>query len=197
MLDNFIYEPPGLEVIITRILGTTAISPYYRKFVKEIEAIKGDRILDYCSGSGEISRLIMKTGLIDKLVYADVSKKWLRTAEKKLKSFTNTQKEYFNNYDYSFGNKEFDKIIVHFVLHDLPSSKYKIIIKNLFGALKENGTLIIREPMGDRHGVDILRLINSLESINELNFSYDFGCILAGNKILDVRCNYKRKGIKR
>lgn len=52
------YEPPALEIWLTRTLGATVLSPYYRGFVRRLGLRGDERVIDYGSGSGVLSRHI-------------------------------------------------------------------------------------------------------------------------------------------
>lgn len=175
MQDKYVFEPTQLEILITELIGNTLAKPYYCKFVENLKIEAYDKVLDYCSGSGIISKKISKQLKQGQLVYADVSEKWLIHAAKKLKYNKNTRGEKIRNFQGKISGGEYDKIFVHFSLHDFPKEYLLLVINQLAENLKTTGRLHIREPISSKHGIQLHEVVNLLEHTKKLSYEY---CII-------------------
>ena len=54
-MQHSTYEPAPLEITLTRALGPTVLSSYYRSFVQTLNLRGDERVLDFGSGSGVCS----------------------------------------------------------------------------------------------------------------------------------------------
>ena len=172
MKYEYIFEPSQMEITITELAGNTLAKPYYRKLAEKLGAAVDDKVLDYCSGSGIIAKEILKRLGQGQLVYADVSEKWLLHAAKKLKHNKNAMREKIRDFQGKISGGEYDKILVHFSLHDFPKEYRLLIINQLVANLKLTGRLYIREPLSITHGFQLHELINLLEYTKKLSYEY-------------------------
>lgn len=78
------YEPSLAEIVLTNAMGNTLMHPYYMSFVKGLDIKPFDTVLDFCCGSGIISRKIARLLPEGHLVCADVSQKWLLNTQEKV-----------------------------------------------------------------------------------------------------------------
>lgn len=172
MKENYAYEPSRMEVLITSLVGSSLAQPYYSELVKGMGISPGDKVLDYCSGGGNIAREISKYLLHGQLVYADVSEKWLSQTAKKLMYSRYSLGERITGFTGKLSGGEYDKILVHFSLHDFPGRYRLMIINQLIDNLKPGGRLFIREPLDESHGILLYELINLLEYTKRLSYEY-------------------------
>lgn len=168
----YMFEPSRMEIAITELIGNSLLKPYYRVTVERLGLSADDKVLDYCSGSGILSREILKRLGSGQLVYADVSEKWLKHTEKKLKHSKKAKGEKLRDFRGKLSGGGFDKILVHFSLHDFPGEYRLLIINQLIENLKPTGRLYIREPLGRTHGFPLHELINLLEHTKKLSYEY-------------------------
>lgn len=161
-----------MEVLITSLIGSSLAIPYYSDLVKGMDISPGDKVLDYCSGGGNIAREISKYLLQGKLVYADVSEKWLSQTAKRLRYSRNSLGERITGFAGKLCGGEYDKILVHFSLHDFPGRYRIMIINQLIDNLKPGGRLFIREPLDENHGIPLYEIINLLEYTKSLTCEY-------------------------
>lgn len=151
-MQPLVYEPPPLEIKLTLVLGLTILSPYYHRFAKGLGLKGHETVMDFGSGSGVCSRHIaarLRNG--GNLVCVDISKGWNTVIKNTLKLY--------NNVDFFLGSinrldrqeSSFDLIVIHFVLHDIPSSDRAGVLTDLARLLKSDGSIIIREPQ--KHGL--------------------------------------------
>lgn len=172
MMDYYVFEPTRLEMVFTELIGNTLARPYYRKVVANLGIAAADKILDYCSGSGILAAEVLKRLNQGQLIYADVSEKWLTHAAKKLKRNEKAKAVKICAFHGKISGGEYDKIFVHFSLHDFPK-EYQLLIINQFAEnLKPSGTLYIREPLNTAHGIRLHELINLLEYTKKLSYEY-------------------------
>lgn len=172
MMNEYQFEPTLLEVVITELVGNTLGKSYYRKLIKELSINAEDKVLDYCSGSGIISKEIAKYLKNGQLVYADVSEKWLMHAAKKLMHCKNSKAERIQNFQSFISGGDYDIILVHFALHDFPDEYQQLIVNQLIKNLKPSGRIYFREPLGSSHGIEMHELANILEQTKKLSYEY-------------------------
>ncbi len=90
---------------------------------------------------------------------------------KKVKLYTNLS-IYLNRYD---------KIIIYHALNLYHSKTYEEIFKYLIKSLKQNGCLIIKEPIKNK--LEIYKIMNILESNKEILYNYDLNNYFINIKI--------------
>jgi ubiquinone/menaquinone biosynthesis C-methylase UbiE len=153
MIQVYTYEPPKLEIMLTECIGNSLLRGYYSSFAAKLGIQKYDRVLDYCSGSGIITKEIAKRQTNGLLVYADVSRIWLEHVSRKLEPYKWAKQAYLCDFNSIVSEGKFDKIVLHFSLHDFPPQYRDLIINQLVRNLKSGGCLFIREPIGEKHGL--------------------------------------------
>lgn len=167
-----IYEPSTREVVAYKIFGNTLLIPYNRSFLKSLELKGNERILEYGSGPGFISKLISRKLKSGKLTCYDISKVWITIAQDKLSPLSNVE---FNFNDLSnLKSNSYDKIIIHYVFHDVPANERKSQAEKLYDLLKKDGELIIREPIAFYHGVSVeeIKAIMKMVGLKEIKTGF-------------------------
>jgi len=149
-----IYEPPPFEIKITLALGLTVLSPYYCSFAHSLKLRGNERVLDFGSGSGICSRHIaaclQRGGYLD---CVDISQGWMNVVRKTLRRYKNVSYHLGHITQLDLPESAFDVIVIHFVLHDIPTAERPGVVNALARLLKPTGHLIVREPQG--HGLTL------------------------------------------
>lgn len=191
MNQQYTYEPYALEIALTNLLGNSILKPYYANFVRSLDVKDGEKVMDYCAGSGIISKMIAKKGKGGALIYTDVSQKWLAQASRKVKRFSCARGVRLKGFHGLIEGGEYDKIVVHFSLHDFPSEVASVIVHQLIENLGRSGVLVLREPIGKKHGIELHRIVNLLESTKKIDFEYDIEQNRVMGDFVDIRCRLK------
>lgn len=190
MVDYY-FEPSKTEVMLTELAGLV-VRGYYRDFVNSINIHSESTVLDYCSGSGIIASLIAKRLEKGSLVCADVSQSWLNRTMARNNRYSHITGVHLRNFNEPLGPRLFDRIVVHYVLHDFPT-EYRIpILRHLAINLDAKGLLVIREPLRPRngaHGISLHELINSIESAGGFKYDYSQDRKRIIGAYVDVRCS--------
>jgi 2-polyprenyl-3-methyl-5-hydroxy-6-metoxy-1,4-benzoquinol methylase len=153
------YEPPPLEIRITLALGLTVLSPYYHRFVRDLNLRGDERVLDFGSGSGICSRHIaahLKRGG-GQLTCVDVSHSWMKVIQKTLRRYDNVSYHQGHITEIDLPTSAFDVVVIHFVLHDIPDQERLCVLHSLARRLSPHGRLIVREPQGPGLSPDVLQ----------------------------------------
>ena len=188
MKQNYVFEPSKSEIMLTEIVGNSFLVPYYEEFVASLNINKKDKVLDYCSGSGNISKKMVKRLREGELVYVDVSRKWLARTKSKVKSYKMAQGSHLCNFTSLILGGWYNKIVVHFTLHDFPGGYHGLIINQLAKNLVPSGTLFIREPISPNHGIKMHDLINLIESTKKFSYKYSIVKKPLVGEFIDIRC---------
>lgn len=160
-------EPSSIEVFFTVAVGYSFGSFFYKNYVKSLNLNGNERILDYGSGSGALSRHIAQI-LLNRggyLTCVDISQKWMDTIKKRMNKYPNVDFKFGKIEDVNIEESSYDSIIIHYVLHDIKSDLREDILKVLIKKLKLGGKIYIREPIAENHGMptdEIKRLMQKL-----------------------------------
>ena len=188
MKEFYKYEPTKGEVFLAELVGYTALHSYYKSFVNELEIHGSEDIIDYCCGNGNISKFLAKRITTGSLIFADVSEKWLNQTAQKLKHCPYSQRFFIKDFGSKIGNSESDIIVLHYSLHDFPKDLWIPIINQLINNLKIGGTLYIREPLSENHGLKLYELTNILESTKKIAYKYSIRKKNLLGHYIDVKC---------
>lgn len=144
------YEPPAMEIWLTKALGFTVLSPYYRAFTQQLGLSGADRVLDYGSGSGAAARhlasLLAETG--GQLDCVDLSPMWMESIRNSLSDVPNVSFHLGWINDLPLPEFVYDAVVVHYVFHEIPADDLPEVIQHLALKLKPGGRLLVREPEG-------------------------------------------------
>ncbi len=151
-MNPLIYEPSHLEIRLTLALGLTILSPYYCSFAQGLELTGNEQVMDFGSGSGVCTRHIAaQLGNGGHLTCVDVSTRWMNVITKTLRKYDNVSYLLGQISELNLPEAEYDVVILHYVLHDIPAWQRAEAITFLAGTLKPGGRMILREPIG--HGL--------------------------------------------
>jgi ubiquinone/menaquinone biosynthesis C-methylase UbiE len=164
------------------------LKPIYSNFVKSLNINGNENVMDYGSGPGTISKMIIKKLSIGgHLTCVDISKVWMGIVKGRLKKF--------NNVDFMLGDisglkipeDHYDLIVIHFVLHDIDVDKRTEKIGILKQKLKKGGRIHIEEPYNDKHGMPYEEIKNIMKNngLKEIN-ALTYRSIIKGNSFRGI-----------
>lgn len=159
------YEPPPLEVFLTRLAFRFYGKSVYRAYANRLPLRGDERVLDFGSGLGTVAAYVAPRLPKGQLVCADISARWMAACHKTLRAYPGVAFYRGDAYGLPLANGSFDLVYCHFVLHDIPREELEKVIPALAALLKEGGGLAFREPL-DRE--EPLRLIQRLLEENGL-----------------------------
>jgi 2-polyprenyl-3-methyl-5-hydroxy-6-metoxy-1,4-benzoquinol methylase len=149
------HEPPKAEAFVVSLLAKAILSPYYARYVRNLDLKGGERVLDYGSGPGVAARHIA-TRLAEgggHLTCVDVSQTWIRIAQKTTRRYSHVEYKLGDIAALDIENDAYDVVFIHFVLHDLPAQKRPDVVRHLSAKLRKGGRLVLREPTSKGHGI--------------------------------------------
>lgn len=169
------FEKPNLiERFMHVFFMNRLFSFIYRKYADSLGLKGNEKVLDFGSGSGALSKhiapILLKGG--GQLTCIDISEIWIPIAKKWLKKYPNVE---FKLGDISRLNIEegsFDVIVIHFMLHDTERDLRQNTVKALSRTLKDTGRLFIREPTKESHGIpaEEIRELMTKSGLKEIDF---------------------------
>lgn len=140
------HDPTTFDVVTTRLLGRTLLRPFWRGWVRRLQLQRGERVLDFGSGSGQLSRrLALAVGPTGKVSCLDVSSRWLEVAREEAGDLAWV--------DFHLGDLDslppsaYDVVHLHYVLHDIPPAYRGAVCTALRERLRPGGRLVLREPL--------------------------------------------------
>ncbi len=151
------HEPSGLEIGLTNFFTYRLFAPRARKYVNSLGLNGDEKLLDYGSGNGAVTRFLarrLQEG--GHITCVDLSEKWQKVIRKKLGGFTNI--DFFQgsigDFAASDGKRSsFDAVFVHYVLHDIPTEERQGKVVMLAEFLRPGGKFFIKEPTKSSHGI--------------------------------------------
>jgi ubiquinone/menaquinone biosynthesis C-methylase UbiE len=162
------HEPSSLEVFITVVVGNL-FGSVYKTDVESLELQGNERVLDFGSGAGTPARFLARK-LAEgggTLTCVDVSQRWIETAQKRLKEYSNVTFHTGEISELDIPDESHDVVFIHFVIHDIPASQRPQVVKHLARKLEVGGRLYVREPLNAIAQDEIGRLMqqNSLAEV--------------------------------
>jgi ubiquinone/menaquinone biosynthesis C-methylase UbiE len=148
-------EPGSTEVFFTVAVCYSIGSPFYKNYTKSLNLKGNEKILDYGSGSGALSRHVAQILLKGEghLTCVDISRKWMNIIKKMMNKYPNVNFKFGKIDNVDIPDESYDAIVIHYVLHDIESDLRGDILKVLIQKLKDGGKIYIREPIADNHGM--------------------------------------------
>lgn len=166
------YEPPLLERLLTNLAGSTFLRPYNKKYADNLNLNGNECVLDFCCGSGNLSKAIADRLPHGYLFAADVSQKWLTCSSEKLDLEKAAIRHLYDLSPRRLYKTLFDMAVIHFVLHDFSPGDRKQALHLVAMNTKPGGIIRIREPVNPRHGLPLFELVNLLESLGLTRYTY-------------------------
>ena len=159
VLPSVAADPANWDVVTTRLLGRTVLRPFWRGWVRRLGLQGGERVLDYGSGSGQLSRrLALAVGATGTVTCLDISPRWLAWAAQETADLPWV--------DVRLGTLAmlpphvYDLAHVHYVLHAVPRGSRGAVVEEAVARLAPRGRLAVREPLyyGTLHLDEVLAL---------------------------------------
>ena len=151
------FEHPSILFVLEDILkgligGILLYNPYFKTF-----GLRGnEKVLDFGCGGGAGSRCL--ANLLEEnghLTCVDVSLYWIKKARKRLKKYSNVECKSGDIRELDVSDSSFDVISTIHVIHDIAPAAREDVVKTLSRKLKVGGTLFIREPTRQSHGMPV------------------------------------------
>jgi ubiquinone/menaquinone biosynthesis C-methylase UbiE len=147
-------EPGTFEILITELLQGLAAPFVSKRFVERLQLQGDERVLDYGSGAGFIDRYIAESLQAGgELCCVDISGVWLQRAQQRLEEYPNVRFYQGDLLYLPFDEQYFDTAVIHFMLHDIDPGDRLLRVSKLSDLLQEGGSLFIREPIKESHGI--------------------------------------------
>lgn len=149
---RYTYEPTKREIRMYNAVSLL-LWFHYRRYVKSLPIRETDHVMDYCAGPGIMSKELVRKVPKGMVHVVDVSETWLDISARRLEGFNQVYCHRLETLDELIGGGNLDKVICHFVLHELPKNYQERAVKQLADNLRSGGELYIREPVSAHHGV--------------------------------------------
>ncbi|UCD56670.1 MAG: class I SAM-dependent methyltransferase [Candidatus Hydrogenedentota bacterium] len=142
-----------------------------RKMLDAVPFEPGERILDMCCGTGNATFVIAeKVGEQSRIKAIDLSSGQIRVAKRRNR-FSNVEFMVMDASNTSFGEGDFDKVVIPHALHEMPRTTRFAVLKEARRVLAEEGTLAVLE-MDDPPSL-LLRLFIGLWWFYWLPFNFE------------------------
>jgi ubiquinone/menaquinone biosynthesis C-methylase UbiE len=129
---------------------------YHPDYVKRLGLSGTERILEFGSGGGCMSRPLAKTLSPEgALSCVEFSPYWMEKARRRLKDYPDIEYLQGDITRMPVPENHFDAVIVHFVLHDIEPAARIGVVSALARCLRSEGSLFIREPAKPEHGMPL------------------------------------------
>jgi len=150
-------HPPLMRIIKEELIDYQIRSRFYHPaYVKRLGLTGTERVLEFGSGGGCLSRALARTLSPEgSLSCVEISPYWVEKARRRLKVFTNIEYLQGDITRMPIPENHFDTVIIHFVLHDIEPSARIDVVSALAKCLRPEGTLFIREPAKPEHGMPL------------------------------------------
>jgi ubiquinone/menaquinone biosynthesis C-methylase UbiE len=140
--------------MFSRMLFRRIVEPlFYRPYVYGLGLGGDERVIEYGSGSGSVSRYLATILSSGSLTCVDISESWMRVVTKRLGDYKNVEFKLGDISELQLHDGVYDGVVVHFVLHDIDPQDRVSKLCILADKLKKGGKLYIREPTRKRHGM--------------------------------------------
>jgi len=159
-----------LEDSMKNLIGEPLLyKPYFTTF-----GLKGDEtVLDFGCGGGVGSRCLLKfLTRQGYLTCVDISNFWIDKATRRLKKYANVECKSGDIRELDIPESAYDVVSVFHVIHDIAPVKRQDIVNALSRKLKVKGTLFIREPIKNSHGMPVeeIRTLLSYAGLKEIEY---------------------------
>jgi ubiquinone/menaquinone biosynthesis C-methylase UbiE len=153
-------HPPLARIIEEELIDYRIRSRFYHPgYVKSLGLSGRERVLEFGSGGGCLSRVLATTlSPGGALSCVEISPYWTEKARRRLKAFTNIEYLQGDITRMAVPGNHFDAVLVHFVLHDVEPSARIDVVSALAQCLRPEGTLFIREPAKPEHGMPLFEI---------------------------------------
>ncbi|MFA4824695.1 MAG: class I SAM-dependent methyltransferase [Methanoregula sp.] len=149
--------PPLARIIEEELIDYRIRSRFYHPdYVKRLGLYGSERVLEFGSGGGCLSRALARTlNPEGALSCVEISPYWVEKAKRRLKDCTNIEYLQGDITRMPIPENHFDAVIIHFVLHDVEPAARIDVVSALAKCLRPEGTVFIREPAKPEHGMPL------------------------------------------
>lgn len=148
-------EPGRAEAQAARLFTNLLLSPLYRRFVDQMDLRGDERVLDHGSGSGAAARHLAARLAAGggRLTCVDVSARLQAVLARVLRAYPDVELCCGDVRTLGLPERDFDVVLVHWMLHDVPPWDRPPILAELARLLRPGGRLFVREPTARKHGM--------------------------------------------
>ncbi len=168
-------NPSRLDIIKDRLLHHGLVSSLYGRYADSLGLRGDEQVLDFGSGSGALSRHLARRLLAGggQVTCLDSSSAWSDVARRRLQRFPNVHFAVGEITELALDPDGFDVIVIHLVLHEIKPETRPETVKALYRNLKKTGTLFVREPTKEGHGIPAaqVRQLMHTAGLTEIDFS--------------------------
>lgn len=136
----------------------------YRELLESAQFKSSETLLDFGSGAGILAKKILKKiNPSNHLTCLDISIAFINKAKKNLRKFENVDFVLGDIRDVELPKNYFNKIFITWVIHHLPNTERKEILKKIADCLKSNGSIYVIEYVASPHGIqkdDLNKIFN-------------------------------------
>lgn len=166
-------EPNRLEATFQAFMTGIHAGSYCRPYIESLGLIGNELVLEYGSGSGAMSQYLAQALPGGRLTCLDISQVWMGYAKKATRKYTNVDYLQGDIADLNIPDGSYDAVIIHYMLHDIPSGIRHEKMRILLDKLKKGGKAFIREPTSENHGMaaEEIRAIMASNGLRETSYS--------------------------
>ena len=164
-------EPNRILAAIQAFMYGIMARTYYRHYVESLGFRGDERVLEYGSGPGAMSKVLARALPRGHLTCVDISKVWMGYMRKVARKYPNIDLMQGDIADLAIAQGSYDVVFIHYVVHDVPASIRQEKIKALLTKLKSGGKVFLREPTSAGHGIapEEVRAIMRANGLREIS----------------------------
>jgi ubiquinone/menaquinone biosynthesis C-methylase UbiE len=163
--DGDITQPSKSEIKNYLFFAEIFMKPAYKSIVRKCDLSGDEKVMDFGSGPGPSSNLIIKELEKGKgeLTCLDISESWINVVKHRFREYDHVNYLLGDVTTMELAEEMYDVVLIHFVLHDIDREIRPAVIKKLASVLKPGGRLIIREPASESHGMPAEEIQNLMQ----------------------------------
>jgi ubiquinone/menaquinone biosynthesis C-methylase UbiE len=150
-------HPPLMRIIEEELIDYRIRSRFYHpEYVKRLGLSGTERVLEFGSGGGCMSRALAQMLMPDgSLTCVEISPYWTGKARQRLQGFPPIEYLQGDITRMPVPENHFDAVIIHYALHDVEPAARIDVVSALAKCLRPEGALFIREPSKPEHGMPL------------------------------------------
>jgi len=139
----------AFQAFTYRIISHT----YYRPYIESLGLRGDERVLEYGSGPGAMSKLLAQALPNGHLTCVDISRVWMGYMKKVAGKYQNIDLMHGDIADLDIPAESYDAVFIHYVIHDVPAGIQREKMSIILSKLRKGGKCYIREPTSPMHGI--------------------------------------------